>query len=99
MHYISCLYRLLAIHSAQFTKPNSSFQQKKQPENSPDDKISGTNNSVSLGATIESKRRVRWTRDLHKRFVESVNRLGGAQSKRNLICFDKLITVLSMLTD
>ncbi|KAJ6299733.1 hypothetical protein OIU76_020671 [Salix suchowensis] len=65
--------------SSQFTKPNTSFQQQKQPENSPDDKISGTNNSVSSGATIESKRRVRWTRDLHKRFVESVNRLGGAQ--------------------
>ncbi|KAJ6425047.1 hypothetical protein OIU84_025756 [Salix udensis] len=65
--------------SSQFTKPNSSFQQQKQPENSPDDKISGTNNPVSSGATIESKRRVRWTRDLHKRFVESVNRLGGAQ--------------------
>ncbi|KAJ6750547.1 hypothetical protein OIU85_001120 [Salix viminalis] len=65
--------------SSQFTKPKSSFQQQKQPENSPDDKISGTNNPVSPGATIESKRRVRWTRDLHKRFVESVNRLGGVQ--------------------
>ncbi|KAF9665440.1 hypothetical protein SADUNF_Sadunf16G0122800 [Salix dunnii] len=65
--------------SSQYTKPNSTFQKQKQPENSPDDKISGTNNSVSSGATIESKRRVRWTRDLHKRFVESVNRLGGAK--------------------
>ncbi|KAJ6303248.1 hypothetical protein OIU77_017182 [Salix suchowensis] len=46
--------QLLAIHSAlNFTKPNTSFQQQKQPENSPDDKISGTNNSVSSGATIE----------------------------------------------
>lgn len=28
-----------------------------------------------------NKTRIRWTRDLHKRFVESVNRLGGAESE------------------
>ncbi|XP_043690592.1 myb family transcription factor PHL5-like [Telopea speciosissima] len=33
---------------------------------------------VSSGAAASSKTRIRWTPDLHERFVESVNRLGGA---------------------
>ncbi|KAH8520507.1 hypothetical protein H0E87_001813 [Populus deltoides] len=65
--------------TSQVTKPTSHFQPQKQPAYSPYDMTSGANNSVSLGATIKSKIRVRWTRDLHKRFVESVNRLGGAE--------------------
>ncbi|XP_055960102.1 myb family transcription factor PHL5-like [Mercurialis annua] len=32
-----------------------------------------------LGATVACKTRIRWTHDLHKRFVECVNRLGGAE--------------------
>ncbi|KZV44796.1 hypothetical protein F511_28385 [Dorcoceras hygrometricum] len=38
-----------------------------------------SNNSTSLspGAVSTSKTRIRWTQDLHDRFVESVNRLGG----------------------
>lgn len=28
-----------------------------------------------------AKTRIRWTQDLHERFVESVNQLGGAESK------------------
>ncbi|KAL0338007.1 UNVERIFIED_CONTAM: Myb family transcription factor PHL5 [Sesamum calycinum] len=35
------------------------------------------NNSGSPGAVPSSKTRIRWTQDLHDRFVESVNRLGG----------------------
>ncbi|KAJ4977541.1 hypothetical protein NE237_008321 [Protea cynaroides] len=34
---------------------------------------------VSSGAAALSKTRIRWTPDLHERFVESVNRLGGAE--------------------
>ncbi|XP_043690591.1 myb family transcription factor PHL5-like isoform X2 [Telopea speciosissima] len=34
---------------------------------------------VSSGAAASSKTRIRWTQDLHVRFVESVNRLGGAE--------------------
>lgn len=37
-----------------------------------------------------SKSRIRWSQDLHDRFVESVNRLGGSESKKlyymNLLC-------------
>ena len=29
-----------------------------------------------------SKTRIRWTQDLHERFVDCVNQLGGADSKR-----------------
>ncbi|KAK4432165.1 Myb family transcription factor PHL5 [Sesamum alatum] len=36
-----------------------------------------SNNSGSPGAVPSSKTRIRWTQDLHDRFVESVNRLGG----------------------
>ncbi|KAL0404987.1 UNVERIFIED_CONTAM: Myb family transcription factor PHL5 [Sesamum radiatum] len=35
------------------------------------------NNSASPAAVPSSKTRIRWTQDLHDRFVECVNRLGG----------------------
>ncbi|XP_057440662.1 myb family transcription factor PHL5-like isoform X2 [Lotus japonicus] len=35
-------------------------------------------NSSSNGSVILSKTRIRWTKDLHEKFVECVNRLGGA---------------------
>ncbi|XP_059457554.1 uncharacterized protein LOC132187299 [Corylus avellana] len=40
---------------------------------------------TSTSAAISSKTRIRWTQDLHEKFVECVNRLGGAESKQ----FDK----------
>ncbi|GKV34593.1 hypothetical protein SLEP1_g42957 [Rubroshorea leprosula] len=36
-------------------------------------------NSVSSGAVPTNKTRIRWTQDLHEKFVECVNRLGGAE--------------------
>ncbi|XVF75884.1 hypothetical protein PTKIN_Ptkin13bG0222700 [Pterospermum kingtungense] len=36
-------------------------------------------NSVSTGAVLASKTRIRWTQDLHDKFVECVKRLGGAE--------------------
>ncbi|THG07088.1 hypothetical protein TEA_022509 [Camellia sinensis var. sinensis] len=36
--------------------------------------------SGNSGSAISSKTRIRWTQDLHDRFVECVNRLGGAES-------------------
>lgn len=38
-------------------------------------------NSFSTGSVITNKTRIRWTQDLHEKFVECVNRLGGADSK------------------
>ncbi|KAK7285501.1 hypothetical protein RJT34_20274 [Clitoria ternatea] len=36
-------------------------------------------NSSSNGAVGSNKTRIRWTKDLHEKFVECVNRLGGAE--------------------
>ncbi|CAJ2673082.1 unnamed protein product [Trifolium pratense] len=36
-------------------------------------------NHVSNGSSVSSKTRIRWTQDLHEKFVECVNRLGGAE--------------------
>lgn len=47
--------------------------------------ISAGSLSTSLGSTsssgnvVSSKTRIRWTKDLHEKFVECVNRLGGAE--------------------
>ncbi|XP_075490514.1 myb family transcription factor PHL6-like [Primulina tabacum] len=38
---------------------------------------SNNGNSLSPGAVSTSKARIRWTQELHDRFVECVNRLGG----------------------
>ncbi|EXB93640.1 Myb family transcription factor APL [Morus notabilis] len=38
-----------------------------------------TLNTASTGPGISSKTRIRWTQDLHEKFVECVNRLGGAE--------------------
>ncbi|KAJ7971456.1 Myb-like transcription factor family protein [Quillaja saponaria] len=35
-------------------------------------------NSSSNGSVVSSKPRIRWTQDLHEKFVECVNRLGGS---------------------
>ncbi|WJX11267.1 hypothetical protein P8452_01900 [Trifolium repens] len=39
----------------------------------------GSGNHVSNGSSVSSKTRIRWTQDLHEKFVECVNRLGGAE--------------------
>jgi len=48
-------------------------------------------NSSSNGSVVSSKTRIRWTQELHEKFVECVNRLGGAESKG---LFDSLFTFL-----
>ncbi|XP_050244691.1 myb family transcription factor PHL5-like [Quercus robur] len=56
---------------------NFSSQQEKH---SPRESVSVTSgNSASTGAVLSSKTRIRWTQDLHEKFVECVNRLGGAE--------------------
>ncbi|KAI3412244.1 HTH myb-type domain-containing protein, partial [Psidium guajava] len=36
-------------------------------------------NTMSGGSILSNKTRIRWTQDLHEKFVECVNRLGGAE--------------------
>ncbi|KAG5043401.1 hypothetical protein AAZX31_03G125700 [Glycine max] len=37
------------------------------------------NSASNVAAVVSSKTRIRWTKDLHEKFVECVNRLGGAE--------------------
>lgn len=52
----------------------ASHQEKQSPRFS-------SSSSFSTGPVITNKTRIRWTQDLHEKFVECVNRLGGADSK------------------
>ncbi|XP_042489601.1 myb family transcription factor PHL5-like isoform X2 [Macadamia integrifolia] len=61
-------------------QPSFPTQPDKQSPRPTSGGISFTSGSpVSFGAAASSKTRIRWTPDLHERFVESVNRLGGAE--------------------
>ncbi|XVE96080.1 hypothetical protein REPUB_Repub02eG0190600 [Reevesia pubescens] len=58
----------------------SFFQQEKQSSNYSSGGFSlSSGNSVSTGAMVASKTRIRWTQDLHDKFVECIKRLGGAE--------------------
>ncbi|XXG48666.1 hypothetical protein AAC387_Pa02g3050 [Persea americana] len=58
------------------TITQSNFQP--TPEKQPPKPSGGvTSGNVSPRAAVPNKTRIRWTQDLHDRFVESVNRLGG----------------------
>ncbi|CAL0311055.1 unnamed protein product [Lupinus luteus] len=41
--------------------------------------LTSSRNTTSNGTIVASKTRIRWTQDLHEKFVECVNRLGGAE--------------------
>ncbi|GMJ02310.1 hypothetical protein HRI_003900100 [Hibiscus trionum] len=55
----------------------SFFQQEKQSPNYSSSVSSG--NAASTGSVLASKTRIRWTQDLHDKFVECVRCLGGAE--------------------
>ncbi|KAJ9685854.1 hypothetical protein PVL29_017789 [Vitis rotundifolia] len=61
-------YRILRENQNRRIEPSSRFQLRRQPVN--------PSHSTSVAS---NKTRIRWTQDLHKRFVESVNCLGGAE--------------------
>ncbi|PSS26446.1 Myb family transcription factor [Actinidia chinensis var. chinensis] len=61
--------------SHQLEEPTFCFQ---PPNNSNGSLSLAASNSASSSSLIP-KSRIRWTQDLHKRFVECVNRLGGAE--------------------
>lgn len=43
--------------------------------------VDGNRGDSGLMLSTDAKPRLKWTLDLHERFIEAVNRLGGAQSK------------------
>ncbi|KAK8705291.1 hypothetical protein V6N13_048895 [Hibiscus sabdariffa] len=60
----------------------SFFQQEKQSSNNSSGSgvfSVSSSNAASTGSVLASKTRIRWTQDLHDKFVECVRRLGGAE--------------------
>ena len=44
--------------------------------------VGSVNVAAAPGQSAPSKTWIRWTQDLHERFVDCVNQLGGADSER-----------------
>ena len=42
-----------------------------------------------LVLSTDAKPRLKWTPELHQRFVDAVNQLGGAESKYNILIFSR----------
>ncbi|CAJ1967462.1 unnamed protein product [Sphenostylis stenocarpa] len=57
----------------------SSQQEMLSPTLSAGSLLTSSGNSTSNGPVVSSKTRIRWTQELHEKFVECVNRLGGAE--------------------
>lgn len=90
IHFISHLYDLFHTNSMIFQKQVSHnlyaphLAQMKQFSRPPGCLSITTSNSLGSPAPVSSsKARIRWTQDLHDRFVECVNRLGGPDSKNS----------------
>lgn len=67
-------------YNSPLVRKNFSSQQEKHSPRFSSESVSVTSgNSASTGAVLSSKTRIRWTQDLHEKFVECVNRLGGAE--------------------
>ncbi|KAG6694066.1 hypothetical protein I3842_09G031600 [Carya illinoinensis] len=57
----------------------SSQQEKQSPRHSPENISVTSGNTASPGVVLSNKTRIRWTQDLHEKFVGCVNYLGGAE--------------------
>ncbi|KAK7392816.1 hypothetical protein VNO78_21264 [Psophocarpus tetragonolobus] len=69
------------ISCGSYNLPAAQFSFSSQQEMlSPTGSMSTTSgNSISNGPVVSNKTRIRWTQELHEKFVECVNRLGGAE--------------------
>ncbi|KAJ1409888.1 SANT/Myb domain [Sesbania bispinosa] len=74
-HTVSCGSYNLPVSQLSF----SSQQEKLSPALSAGNLSTISGNPASNGPSVSSKTRIRWTQDLHEKFVECVNRLGGAE--------------------
>ena len=84
----------------QLVEPSPRFQLRRQSANPSHSTYSvASGNSSSPAAAASNKSRIRWTHDLHKRFVESVNRLGGAASEHTAMVIVCSVCSSQELTD
>lgn len=60
---------------------NFSYQQEKVSRTTSIGNVSTISGNPCGSSSVSSKTRIRWNQDLHEKFVECVNRLGGAESK------------------
>ncbi|KAL5059446.1 hypothetical protein RYX36_031050 [Vicia faba] len=72
---VACGTYHLSVEQLNFS---SQHDQKLSPTISSASFSNSLGNSSSNGNVVSSKTRIRWTKDLHEKFVECVNRLGGA---------------------
>ncbi|XP_050123211.1 myb family transcription factor PHL5-like isoform X3 [Malus sylvestris] len=71
-----------SFNTSPVTQPSFFSQQGKQsPRYSSGNVSTAYGNSPSTSPVLSSKTRIRWNQDLHEKFVECVNRLGGAERK------------------
>ncbi|KAF2307789.1 hypothetical protein GH714_031749 [Hevea brasiliensis] len=72
----------LQLPSDKQNNPNrifSSQQEKSSPRDLGVASFTSSSSRASSGPSLSSKKRIRWTQDLHKKFVHCVNSLGGAE--------------------
>jgi len=53
------------------------------------------NQSMRLVLSTDAKPRLKWTNELHQRFTDAINQLGGAESKcdtKNLLFLDHILS-------
>ncbi|KAF8403888.1 hypothetical protein HHK36_011994 [Tetracentron sinense] len=65
--------------SSPLVQPSFHLHPEKQSPKPSSGGVFVTSGNIPSGAAVSSKMRIRWTQDLHERFVECVNRLGGAE--------------------
>ncbi|GAB2227488.1 hypothetical protein Droror1_Dr00009310 [Drosera rotundifolia] len=71
--YVKICHRL---GNPYFGNWSNSYQEEKHTLRPPE--IAAPSPGASSGVSLSSKTRIRWTPDLHEKFVECVNRLGGS---------------------
>ncbi|KAM1515040.1 hypothetical protein TB2_013861 [Malus domestica] len=85
-----------SFNTSPVTQPSFFSQQGKQsPRYSSGNVSTAYGNSPSTSPVVCSKTRIRWNQDLHEKFVECVNRLGGAEKATpkailKMMCLDGL---------
>lgn len=75
-------------------RPTLMHQREKKLAGSPIEISIMSHNVSSTSSVVPNKIRIRWTQDLHERFVQCVNQLGGADSNFFFLYFSCSIVKL-----